>query len=193
MRRWGRRIAYGLVGIAVAIAVLYVAVPPAKTEADGPADPILWIRRPVVKGLHHVGILPRAFFGPDDWIPTAGDSESWSGEGKAFETADAATRVTWESRPVYRGLLWRTGMRFTVKVDRRGDPKGDPARLRLWLKPAGGEKTMVAEGGPGVSEEGTGLRRWRVDGYIPGDAVAFGYDSLEPDGTVAEGSSWSED
>jgi hypothetical protein len=193
MRRWGRRIAYGLVGLGVVLAGLYVALPPAKTEAEGAADPILWIRKPVVKGLHHLGIVPRSFLGPDDWIPSSAGSETWAGEGKTFETADAATRVTWEYQPVYRGVFWRAGMRAGYKVDRRGDPKDDPHHLRLWWKGADGREVRIADGGPMTPDSASGLRRWRVDGYVPPEARSAGIDWVMPDGTTCCGESWSRD
>jgi hypothetical protein len=190
---WGRRLAYGVIALAAVVAALYVALPPAKTDAEGAPDPILWARKPVVKALHHVGV-PRPG-GPHDWIPSAGSTETWESEKKdsTFETAQSAERMTWESRPVYRGVFWRAGMRFTVKVDRRGDAKDDPDRLRLWMKLPGGERTTVAEGGPGVPDVRTGLRRWRVDGYIPGDAVSYGYEEIDRGGRSSGGSSWSDD
>ena len=191
MRRWGRRVAYGLIALAVVVGVLYVAMPPAKTAAEGVADPILWIRKPIVKGLHHVGILPRSFFGPDDWIPSSASSETW-GDAKTFDDAKAATRVTWEYQPVYRGVFWRVGMRATYKVDRRGDPKGDPDHIRLWWKDANGPQRTIADGGPMVREAAPDLRRWRVDGYIPGEAISAGIDWVLPDGTTCCGKSWSE-
>ena len=194
MRVWGRRLAYGLIAIAAVLGGLYVAIPPAKTETlEGAAGP-----DPVGAKTGGEGAAPRrrpAPGGPHDWIPSAGSTETWEDEaaGSTFETAHSAQPVEWESRPVYRGIFWRAGMRFTVKVDRRGDTKDDPDRLRLWMKLPGGERTTVAESGPGVPDVRTGLRRWRVEGYIPGDAVSYGYEEIDRGGRSSGGSSWSDD
>ena len=85
-------------------------------------------------------------------------------------------------------------MRFTVKVDRRGDAKDDPGpppSLDEAARAARGRRSR--RGGPGVPDVRTGLRRWRVDGYIPGDAVSYGYEEIDRGGRSSGGSSWSDD
>ncbi len=193
MHRWGRRIALAFIGLGVVLGVLYIAVPPAKTAADGAADPVLWARKPVVKGLYRLGV-PRPF-GPRDWIPASSETTTWSGDkDSTFDTADSATRVTWMYEPVYRGIFWRDGGRATVKVDLRGDAKDDPHHVRLWMRTAkGGEKTTIADGHPGGLDPASGLRRFRVDGYVPGSAWEYGFDCIAPDGSVGWGNSWGGD
>jgi hypothetical protein len=96
VREFGRA-----VGILVAIAAvgagsLYVALPPNETAAQGPADPIRKVRRPVVRFLRKLGI----------------------GEGERFDVWHRYRQVAsseYRRAPVYRGLFWRVGDRVSLR------------------------------------------------------------------------------
>jgi len=96
-------------GIAVALSVaggiLYFAVPANRMAEDGPADPILGVRRPVVRALQAVGILKFDERFPNPYLPTC----SW--------------------QPVYRGVFWPVGWRVTKRVTDYNDVGMRSARL----------------------------------------------------------------
>jgi hypothetical protein len=93
----GRWLLGSILAITVATLVLYVALPANETADEGPADPILGIRRPVVRALDALGILKFDERFPNCYLPCPG----------------------WE--PVYRGLFRPVGWRITWRVTDHND------------------------------------------------------------------------
>lgn len=96
-----------ILAVAVAALALYVAFPANETADEGPADPILGIRRPVVRALKFLRILKFDERFANRYLPTP------SGR----------------TEPVYRGLLWPVGWRITRRVTDHDDLGMRSARL----------------------------------------------------------------
>jgi hypothetical protein len=82
------------VSLVLATGVAYVAVPANETADEGPADPILWARRPIVRALKAAGVLKFDERFQNPYLPTPSE----------------------RTEPVYRGLLWPVGYRITRQV-----------------------------------------------------------------------------
>jgi hypothetical protein len=115
----GRWLLGAVVVGAAAVGVLYLAVPANETAAEGPADPILGIRRPVVRALEFLGILKFDERFPNPYLPCGRRTE-----------------------PVYRGLFWPVGHRVTRRVTDHNDLGMRSARL---CYAAGNERFVAAE------------------------------------------------
>ena len=144
------RIAAAVLLIAgVGIGVLYLAVPASRSPDDGPADPILAVRRPVLTWLRDVGVVDEpVFIAPDPWLPSGFSSET-----------DAET-MTCKREPVFRGLFWPVGMRITVRLQ--------PQRSLLRL-------SFVEAGQKIVSGEGVA----QVTGFVPRSATGYLIEELD--------------
>ena len=188
MRRFFRWTAI-LVGVGVvALAVLWFAMPARERPEDGEADPILWLRRPIVKTLYRTGLVSHNAFGYDEWIPSEPSSESWSGT-EASETATEWSRVAYGVEPVYRGLVWRAGFRVTVKVDQRTALPATLSHLRLLYDPGSGP-VGIADGGPGERMPDGRTTRYAVRGYVPAEARRFGFVEVDAAGKESEFDGW---
>jgi hypothetical protein len=143
----------------VVVGLLALFLPGNRNAADGPADPILAIRRPILEGLREAGVVPQpSFFFGDAWLPTA----------RSYGTKEARETDRIETRPVYRGLFWLIGTRYRCIV--HNDDRY--VRLRFTVLGPDGTRT-VEEGRPAdpVTRElvveafvPRGWRVWRLDG-----------------------------
>ncbi len=129
----GRWLLGSILALAAAALLLYVALPANETADEGPADPILRIRRPVVRALKFLEILKFDERFPNPYLPTP------SGR----------------SGPVYRGLLWPVGWRMTRRVT---DHNGLGMRSARLCYAVGSERFVAAEAddpkGPSVDLAG---------------------------------------
>lgn len=181
--RWLGRIG---IAIAVTLVVLWFALPPAIDPRSGEADPLLGVRRPVMKALYALGI-PHPIDGPDDWMPSELVQGSWPGPGSARSIE--SRHVTLRSEPVYRGGVWRVGRRVAIRIERTG-PTPDPVvDLVLWSE-TGDVRTELARGGPATTDAATGVRRVEVRGFVDADAERFGWVETYKDGRRYDGESW---
>ena len=123
--------------------IVYLVVPANENPGDGPADPILAVRRPVLTWLRDVGVVDGPIFiAPDPWLPSG------------FSTETEAETMTCKREPVFRGLFWPVGMRITVRTE--------PVRsLRLSYVKAG-RKIVSGEG----QDQVTGFVPRSATGYL---------------------------
>lgn len=146
-----------VVGVALAFAVgtLYFVVPANEKRDEGPADPILRLRRPMVKALKAVGILRFDERFQNPYLPTPSCG----------------------TEPVYRGLLWPVGYRVTRRVRLyEGDP-GILCSIRLCY--AVGSRRFVA------AENNTpGERCGEVVGFVPLSARGYWTERTDENGEV---------
>jgi hypothetical protein len=141
MRAVGR-VAACVCALALVVAILHVALPANKAADEGPADPILEIRRPVVRALRLLGILRFDERFTNKYLPTP------SGR----------------TEPVYRGLFWHVGWRITRRVTDHNDLGMRSARLCYAI----GDTRFVAaedEDPAGRSVELTGFVPLEARGY----------------------------
>jgi hypothetical protein len=162
----------------VAIAVAYLVVPANEIAAEGPADPLLSIRRPVIKALIWAGILsgPGLFFDRFPYLPTRGGYE-WSKPGSAGEYIPTG-KVEVTKEPVYRGLLWPVGHRITYC---RTTPAAGDGYCAVRLCYVEGSRTVVAAESPYA---GPDARRSEVSGFVPSSARGFWVDCANDKGDV---------
>jgi hypothetical protein len=183
-----RRVGVVAVVFAALLGVLWFALPAARRPADGPADPLLFLRRPVVRTAYDIGWIARNRL-LDDWLPSRSSAESWEGRHASFEAAPSGTRDAWESEPVYRGALWRVGVRVQVTYETKGRDDDPVAHLSIWQE-LDGRRETIASGEPSSHDEATGTRRAEVSGFVEDDADAFGWSYRTASGTAGEIRSW---
>lgn len=164
--RW---LVIGLACLAAIVGVLYVVVPPNETSAEGRADPILFLRRPVVRALIWTGALkgPGLFVDRYPHLPTTGGYE-WSGpktDPRGEDVQDGKVEVLKE--PVYRGLLWLVGHRITYRRIQHGAPDGYCV-IRLGY--VAGSRRVVAAENPSPDPAAP---RSEVSGFVPLAARGF--------------------
>jgi len=146
------------------VALLYVVLPGNQAATDGPADPILKLRRPVLRVLRWAGVdhSGAGLFWFDSYLPSGNCSE-WSSPG-SDGTPHVTARLSRSLEPVYRGLLWRIGDRVTIRMQEFEEPENDVRSLRLGYVRDGEVFTA------GESHFGSNTRDRQVTGYVPGDA-----------------------
>ena len=190
MKRLSMWIARVALGIVISATVTWFAMPPAERSEDGAADPIVWVRRPILKALGAVGLAPRSLIAPDPWLPGESVSESWAG-GPAATFADgaSATRLTMTSEPVYRGALWHVGFRVTIRLETRGASTDEHAGLALWTS-TGTTRSELVRAASTMGTTTDGVRRIEVRGFVPDEADRFGYAEVTADGRSIDGSWW---
>lgn len=147
--------------LAAAFGALWLAGP--EGDGDGPADPIVAIRRPALALLRAAGITARqtpATF--ELWLPK-------SDEG-------------WQVEPVYRAVFVLTGWRVTRTVEHAEADAPDIRAVRLVADREGGTEVLAQESQPDAAPDGA--RRWRVHGFVPSDAKAFRVEEVREDGSI---------
>lgn len=150
----GGIIAVGL-ALAIATGILYFAVPANETVEQGPADPLLWARRPLIRTLKAAGLLKFDERFPNPYLPSASA----------------------RTEPVYRGLLWPVGLRVTRRVRLyEGDP-GSLRSIRLCYA-VGGERFVAAE------NDKPGERSGEVSGFVPRSARGYWTERTDEKGEV---------
>jgi hypothetical protein len=136
----GRWLLGSVLALAAGALVLYVALPANEQADEGPADPILHIRRPVVRALKFLKILKfdERFVNP--YLPTG------------------------REEPVYRGIFWPVGWRMTRRVT---DHNGLGMRSARLCYAVGSERFVAAEDESprGPSVELTGFIPLSARGY----------------------------
>lgn len=142
-------------GLSLATGIAYLAVPANETAEEGPADPILWVRRPVIKALKAAGLLKFDERFQNPYLPTPDE----------------------RTEPVYRGLLWPVGYRVTRRVRLY---EGDPGSLRsIRLCYAVGGKRLVA-----AEDSKPGERCGEVSGFVPLSARGYWTERTDESGEV---------
>jgi hypothetical protein len=158
-----------------AVAVMYVALPGNQAATDGPADPILTLRRPALRALRWAGFAPSGggfFFWFDAWLPSGYCSE-WQ-EPMADGSRRTTARLSRSAEPVYRGLFWPVGDRITIRVEEFEEPEADVRLLRLGYVRDGRVLTS------GEVRFDAGALDRQVSGFVPRDAD--GWFAVEIDG-----------
>ena len=175
MRRLAR-FAAALVGVvAVAIGLLWICAPASDPEGDGPADPWLWLRRPVVELLHQEKFVRRDRV--EALLPTLREGGSvWScGDGtRSWDSWDGLTEVCRE--PVYDGPFEHLGFRVTIEQEVKAEVR---AVQVLWCG-AGRKGSADAERvGP---SDAPGFDLWHARIFVPNCAMSWWVVFLGRDG-----------
>lgn len=166
----------GLV-VAVAVGVLYLAVQSNKTAEQGPADPILSVRRPIIKALIWAGIVEGpGWFSGHPYLPTVGGSDT-SEKGPAGEDIPSEMRI--EMEPVYRGLLWPVGDRVTYRLRLLGEYRETWRAVRLCYN-IDGQRFVAAE--DATPDPGGQLAE--VSGYVPRSARGYWVERTDDKGEL---------
>lgn len=148
-------------------AVLYLVLPGNHTATEGAADPIIGLRRPVLRALRWAGIdhSRGGFFWFDAWLPS-GYSSEWQ-EPLSDGARRTTARLSRSAEPVYRGLFWVIGDRITIRMEEFEEPEIDVRALRLGY---------VKDGQVFTAAEATfdgGARDRVVAGYVPRGAEGW--------------------
>jgi hypothetical protein len=190
MPRSGRRrhLRWALaVVVAVAAGVVFTR-PEAREAADGPADPILVVRRPILRAMRGLGLAGGpSFFDHDDWLPSRLETTSMSGQGEDesfLRTYGTWTRWRRAVRPVYRAVFFRVGRRVRFTRDASAEAAKDVLGIRMFVVREG-RREIVADDYSPIARDADGLR-WTVSAYVDDDAEAFGAEELRLDGSVGD-------
>ena len=185
----GKALAIVVVGVALAVGVLFLALPPNKATEDGAADPYLSVRRPVLRFLRSVRLVPPSHFFGDPYLPTRGGSET-STEGPDGERLPTG-RMERDIEPVYRGAFWKVGSRVTYRTMEFVEPWSTRRMLRLCYAEDG--KRFVA--GEGTIENGLidpRGQRGEVRGFVPRQATGYWIEEVGENGDVRTLDSWGD-
>lgn len=183
MKRLGLAVAIVAFVLAAPVGVLYVAVPPNETPQEGPADPILGLRRTVLLTLQATGLVHGPTFFDGWYLPTVGGSEIR--DGGVDEEGALLWRMEIEREPVYRGVFWRVGYRITYRTTEFGDERNHWQVLRLCYAEDG--RRFVA--GEGTLEKG---RDHLVKGYVPCSADGYWVEAVDKRGDVHSQHGWGD-
>ena len=186
MKALGRWALVVAVAIAVVVGVLYVAVPPNRTAQEGPPDPILSVRRPVIKALIWAGIVEGpGWFGGHPYLPTIGGSEGFEPTTSANEQGPPAWRMEIEMEPVYRGIFWPVGDRITYRRRLFGENRESWRSIRLCY--AEGDREHVAG-----TNDAPEPQLAEVTGYVPRSARGYWVESTDDKGVVHSMDGWGD-
>ncbi|MHC4137851.1 MAG: hypothetical protein ACYS0K_23155 [Planctomycetota bacterium] len=142
---------------------------PNRMAEDGPADPLLELRRPVMAFLSWAGLAPtHGLFRPSPWLPYS-EKWRWWFEDQLREK----TELTKE--PVYRSLFWPVGDRISVRSLSFGENAQRCGALRL---------CYVEDGRKVVAGTGTGGPDARVSGFVPRSASGLLVEEMKGNGEV---------
>jgi hypothetical protein len=173
--------------LAAPVGVLYVAVPPNESPEDGPADPLLGLRRSVLIPLEALGIIDGPGWFSGWYLPNAGGTQN-HGEGPNGEEI-LLYRMEIEREPVYRGLFWIVGHRIKYRSTEFDDERNHWQVLRL---------CYTEDGERFVSGEGT-LENGMLDpdgsdhsvrGYVPRSADGYWVEGVDQKGDVHSQHGW---
>ena len=171
--------------LAAPVGVLYVAVPPNETPDDGPADPILGLRRSVLVPLQVLGITDSPGWFSGSYLPTVGGSEIRDGG----PNGTLLYRMEIEREPVYRGLFWIVGHRIKYRSTEFDDERNHWEVLRLCYAKDG--KKHVA--GEGTLENGMldpDGQDHSIRGYVPCSADGYWVEAVDRKGDVRSQHGW---
>jgi hypothetical protein len=179
-----RTVAGAVIAVALALVtgVLHVAVPPNETAEEGAADPILFLRRPVLRFL--CWATP-GWFRERPYLP-------WDSVVQGFERGPGGEDVLMvsdeiEREPVYRGLFWRVGARMTYRLRHFGEHHEVWRALRLCY--AEGDRKFVAGEDRTPDPDG---QLDEVTGFVPGAARAHWVEGTDERGDVRCISAWGD-
>ncbi len=114
MKRLGVAVAILAFVLAAPVGVLYVAVTPNEIPEEGPADPIIGVRRSVLACLRYVGIVDGPAWFTGWYLPTVGGTRTWKEEPDGEDIPTSKMEI--EREPVYRGIFWWFGNRITYRM-----------------------------------------------------------------------------
>jgi hypothetical protein len=180
-----RRLGVGLAVLAIVFGAMWIAFPPHVDERDGPADPILPVRRAVLGVLRSAGIVSAPFFFADPWLPSAPSTISFSGADDDAEAKEIGTwtQDRWRIVPVYRALLVPAGRRVELTFETTSDVANDVVALRLVAQRGGFHETLAESLD---RERGSTARtsQWTVRGFVPTSVDGYGFEALGVGGDV---------
>ena len=173
----GKALAIVVLGAALAMGIMYVVFP--ANQVEGPADPYLSVRRPVLRFLSSVGLAP----GADRYLPSVGKGGTTiSKRGQDGEDV-LLQRTERDSEPVYRGAFWKVGSRVTYRTVQFVEPWSTRRVLRLCYARDG--KRFVA--GEGTIENGLvdpAGRHAEVRGFVPGRRDGYWIEEVDENGDL---------
>ena len=187
MKRLGLAVAIVAFVLAAPVGVLYVAVPPHENPEEGPADPILALRRSVLIPLEAVGIIDGPAWFSGWYLPTVGGSEI-SEDGPDGEPV-VLWRMRIEYEPVYRGLFWHVGDRIKYRTTDFDDERNHWQVLRLCYK-EDGEKFVAGEGTLENGMLDPDGQDHTVRGYVPCSASGYWVEAVDQNGDVHSQHGW---
>jgi len=166
------------IGLALATGIAYLAVPAHETAEQGPADPILFLRRPVLRFLCWA---KPGWFRERPYLPWTSVMQGFD-RGHVLMVSDEIER-----QPVYRGLFWRVGARMTYRLRHFGEHHEVLRALRLCY--AEGDRRFVA--GENRSPDPDGQLD-EVTGLVPCSARAHWVEGTDEKGDVRCISAWGD-
>ncbi len=184
MNRVTKGLFIGLWILAATAGFLYAVVGPNPALEDGDADPILAVRRPIVRILNGLGVLKANRRYNNRQLPSGRRAtvrkETASGE---YEEIFASR---WTCEPVFRGLFWCVGYRVSFWVE---DPaQEDPRRaLRLCYQH---DKTCVRVAESACPRRSDGA--WVVSGFVPDTASGYWVEWKRSNGETDPIESWGD-
>lgn len=186
MKTLGRWLVVVALVLAAVVGVLYLLVPANKTAADGPADPIRSLRRPIVKALIWAGIVEGpGWFGGHPYLPTVGGSDTSEKDPAGEDIPTSQMRI--EMEPVYRGLLWPIGDRITYRLKLFGDYREIWRAVRLCYN-LDGERFVAAEN----ATPDPGGQLAEVSGYVPRSARGYWIERTDDKGEIHAIDGWGD-
>jgi hypothetical protein len=176
--------------LAVPVGVLYLAVPPNETPEEGPADPILGLRRAALIPLEALGIIDGPGWFSGWYLPTVGGSEIYEG-GADDEKGTLLYRMEIELEPVYRGLFFQAGNRVKYRATEFDDERNHWKVLRLCYT-EDGERFVAGEGTLENGMLDPDGQDHSVRGYVPCSADGYWVEAVDQKGDVHSQHGWGQ-
>ena len=179
----GKALAIVVIGAALAVGVMYVVFP--ANEMEGPADPYLSVRRPVLKFLQSVGLAP----GAHRYLPAGSEGGITTWETRPDGEQILTSRTGLRTEPVFRGAFWKIGTRMTYRTEQFIEPWSKRRIIRLCYTKDG--QRFVA--GEGTIENGLidpAGRHAEVRGFLPSGRDGFWIEEVYENGDVQGRDAW---
>jgi len=189
VRRLGLAVVILAFVLATPVGVLFVAVPPNETPEDGPADPILGLRRSVLVVLQAAGIVDGPGWFSGGYLPNGMGSEIHEDGPNGERTLLYRMRI--EREPVYRGLFWCVGHRIAYRTTEFDDERNHWQVLRLCYT-EDGEKFVAGEGTLENGMLDPDGRDHTVRGYVPCSARGYWVEAVDQKGDVHSQHGWGD-
>lgn len=187
MKALGKALAIVVLGAALAMGVMYVALPP--NEMEGPADPYLSVRSPVLRFLRSIGVVGGGGFFWSPYLPSRSGSEICETNTDGEEILLYKMEI--DSVPVYRGAFWKVGTRITYRTTQYVEPWSTRRIIRLCYA-KDGERFLAGEGTIENGLVDPAGRRAEVRGFLPSGRDGFWIEEVDENGDVSTPHAWGD-